>query len=264
MHDSFASQSNQIDHQPAESFYCFTKPELDIPTDTPEQMLDHFAWRPGAAKRAAIMMQAFSDETALERALLRGLRSREMEAIARLLAIMVCAEESAINVFQLESKRLNASQSAVARRQLLEIASEERVHDWLIQRTRQYFPTPEDLPQLRRRARRLFMRMASRNYGEHFARICLNHMLHNRAMRASQGLSQLFRYIRQDESGHVKVGRHYAMACGFDKADFGRAYALSRQRLIDLLSTIADSFEAIGTDPDVLFKNLLKHKIHQA
>ncbi len=152
MHDSFASQSNQIDHQPAESFYCFTKLELDIPTDTPEQMLDHFAWRPGAAKRAAIMMQAFSDETALERALLRGLRSREMEAIARLLAIMVCAEESAIKVFQLESKRLNASQSAVARRQLLEIASEERVHDWLIQRTRQYFPTPEDLPQLRRRA----------------------------------------------------------------------------------------------------------------
>ncbi len=269
MHESPATHSNQLTHPPVESLYCFAKPDLHVPTETPEHMLNQLVWRQGAAKRAASIMRAFSDQATLEASLLQGLRSSDMEAISRVLAIMVCAEESAINVFQLESERLNASQSAAAKRQLLEIASEERVHDWLIQRTRRCFPTPDDLPQLRSRARQLFMRIASRDYGEHFARIsgldsgvcmCLSHLLRAQSIRASQGLSQLFRHIRQDESGHVKVGRQYAIACGFGKADFGRAYALSRERLTDLLSTIADSFEAIGADPDVLFKNLLKHQ----
>ena len=263
------SSTTPVDGQRVAPYDCFAKPDLDVPADTPQHMLDHLVWRPGAAERAAAMMQAFSSETSLEGALLRGLSSHDMEAVARILAIMVCAEESAINIFQLESARLSKVQSAAAQRQLLEIASEERVHDWLIQRTRQWFPTPDDLPQLQKRARRLFIRMASRDYGEHFARIsgldagvciCLSHMLNARGIRASQGLTQLFRYIRQDEAGHVKVGRHHAIACGFNKADFGKAYALSRQGLVHLISSTADSFEAIGADPNVIVKNLLKQK----
>lgn len=264
-----AQFQRQPDDQQVALPYCFAKPHLETPIETPEDMLQHLVWRPGAAERAATMMQLFSDKTSLESRLLRGLSSREMEAIARLLAIMVCAEESAINVFQLESERMNAGQTATAQRKLLEIASEERVHDWLIQQTRQYFPVPDDLSQLRKRARRLFIRMASRDFGEHFARIsgldtgvciCLNHFLKAPRIHASQGISQLFRYIRQDESGHIKVGRQHALACGFDKASFGVEYTLSRQRLADLLDSISDSLETIGADPDILFNNLLKQK----
>ncbi|WP_089717884.1 hypothetical protein [Candidatus Entotheonella palauensis] len=112
--------SNHVENPPVMPGYCFSKPVLHITTDMGEPKLDHLVWRQGAAERAAKMMHAFSGETSLEGWLLRGLRSHDMEAIARILAVMVCAEESAINIFQLESERLSARQSAAAQRQLLQ------------------------------------------------------------------------------------------------------------------------------------------------
>ncbi len=247
--------------------YCFKWPDAEIPADTPYQILTQLAWMPESQKRAARIMSDYTDEDQLKASLLRGLNDAGQEAVARILAILVCAEESAINIFHHECKRIEENQIRANRQALLEIESEERVHNWLIHKARSFFQTPDDIPAIRRRTRRLFMRVGSRQLDVHFARIsgldsgvciCLTALLGSSKVTDVEGFARLIRHIRLDESSHVKKARTHAADLGFQSSQFGDAYDLVRTGMVGMLEPISSSFETLGVDPDRLFKRLLR------
>jgi len=260
---------DQLNEVPQFAPYCFKWPDAEIPADTPAEILTRLAWMPDSQKRAASIMCDYADDNALEASLLTGLTSAGQEAVARILAILVCAEESAISIFHHECKRIEENQIQANRQALLEIESEERVHNWLIHKARSFFPTPDDIPAIRRRTRRLFMRVGSRQMDLHFARIsgldsgvciCLSALLGSTRVTDVTGFARLIRHIRLDESSHVKKARSHAADLGFQSSDFGEAYDLVRTGMVGMLEPIGSSFETLGVDPDRLFKRLLRFR----
>ena len=248
-------------------YFCFPVPEATRPAGSPQEILANLWWLPESRKRSAAMVRDFADPDLLKGLLLQNLTSAGHEAAARILAILVCAEESAVNIFQHEAARVEEEQIKANHQALLEIETEERVHDWLIQTARAHYPKPDDIVSIKRRTRRLFMRVASRDLGVHFARIsgldsgvciCLTALLGSKTVTAVPGFARLLRHIRRDEAGHVKKARAHAGFLGFDASGFGDAYDLTRSGMVDMLTPIAPSFETMGVDPDRLFKRLLR------
>ncbi len=246
--------------------YCFPYPGPETACDDPATILRELAWDGESRKRAATMMADFCDP-ALEARLLGGVDSETQLAAARILAVLVCAEESAINIFHHETARIEAEQVKANRLALKEIETEERVHNWLIQQARAFYPEPEDLAQIRRRTRRLFMRVGSRDLGTHFARITgldsgvcisLSALLGSNKAKNIKGFAQLLRHIRHDEATHVKKSRDHAMDLGFDRHHFHECYELTREGMVGMLTPIASSFEALEVDPDRLFARLMR------
>ncbi|ORE88289.1 hypothetical protein ATO7_00400 [Oceanococcus atlanticus] len=247
--------------------FCFDVPDPDLTAEDPASILAGLAWEPRSRERAATMMADYCDTQATEMSLLGGIADKQQEAAARILAVLVCAEESAINIFHHECNRLSPEETAYNHRALREIESEERVHNWLIHQARGHLPVPDDVPQIRRRTRRLFMRVASRDLGTHFARITgldsgvcisLTALLSSGDVRKHTGFARLIKHIRRDEATHVKKSRDHAVALGFSEDSFHDAYDLTRAGMVGMLEPIAGSFEDMGVDPDRLFGRLLR------
>ena len=102
---------------------------------------------------------------------LSKLAEPQIEALGRLLPILLCGEESAFHVFWREAGRLTdvplRHSLALARR----IAAEELEHEQLLRELRNCCPAADNLASIRLRARRFFLRMASRDPALHFARV---------------------------------------------------------------------------------------------
>jgi len=253
---------------PDDTPFCFKWPDAEVPADTPAQLIENLTWLPESRQRATAIMRDFADREALKTGLLANLDDEGLLAAARILAILVCAEESAISIFHHECTRLEEAHIQANITALREIETEERVHNWLIHRARAFYPVPDDILALRRRTRRLFMRVASRDLGEHFARIsgldsgvciCLTALLGTETVTSVPAFARLIRHIRRDESSHVKKSRTHAVYLGFDHADFGAAYELTRGSLVKMLEPVAHDFEVMGVDSDRLIKRLLYH-----
>lgn len=247
--------------------FCFSYPHPDTQRDDPATVLRELNWDADSRERASAMMIDYCDVAAARHEHLHGVDIEAQLAAARILAVLVCAEESAINIFNHECARLEQAQIAANQRALREIESEERVHNWLIQQARSWYPEPEDLPAIRRRTRRLFMRVGSRDLGTHFARITgldsgvcisLSALLGSDKVKRMRGFARLLRHIRHDEATHVKKSRDHAVNLGFDPQNFHDCYDLTRTGMVEMLTPIASSFEALETDPDRLFRRLLR------
>lgn len=255
--------------QPAQIVpFCFPYPAPST-EDNPAAMLRGLTWDPDSQRRAAAIMVDYADSDGIRAALLRQADDEAQLAAARILGVLVCAEESAINVFHHECERLDREQLLSNQRALREIETEERVHNWLIHQARAYYPEPEDIGSIRRRTRRLFMRVASRDLATHFARltgldsgvcISLSALLGSKKVRGVEGFARLLKHIRHDEASHVKKSRDHAMSLGFDKNNFHECYELTRTGMVDMLTPIASSFEALDVDPDRLFARLLRFR----
>ncbi len=262
-----------LKEKPEFKYFCFPVPEADILAESPHDILANLWWLPESRRRSAALMKDFSETETLKASLLNNLTSAGHEAAARILAILVCAEESAVNIFQHECRRLEQEQVQANRQALLEIESEERIHDWLIQTARSHYPLPEDIVSIKRRTRRLFMRVASRDLGVHFARIsgldsgvciCLTALLGSQTVNDATGFARLLRHIRRDEASHVKKARAHAGFLGFQASAYGDAYELTRTGMVEMLTPVASSFEVMGVDPDRLFKRLLRFQSNRA
>lgn len=247
--------------------FCFGYPKPDTPAENPAELLRNLVWDSQSRKRSAAIINQFIDPDLLKASLLRNLSSAGEEAAARILAILVCAEESAVNIFYHEVHRIEAEQVKANKLALMEIESEERIHDWLIQKARAHYPETEDMMNIRRRTRRLFMRVASRDLATHFARIsgldsgvciCLTALLGSEKVTRVEGFANLLRHIRRDEATHVKKARAHSADLGFDSNHFHEAYQLVREGMVDMLTPIGPSFETMGVDPDRLFQRLLR------
>jgi len=249
--------------------FCFAYPAPDSESQAqdPAALLADLTWDAGAHARAATMLSAYADDRAIRDSLLGGVDDASQLAVARILAILVCAEESAVNVFHHECHRLSEAQIAADHQALREIETEERVHAWLIHAARSHLPVPDDIDAIRRRTRRLFMRVASRDVPTHFARltgldsgvcISLSALLGSAKVNRIEGFARLIKHIRRDEATHVKKSRDHAVDLGFDADRFHECYDLTRSGMVGMLEPIAGSFETLGVDPDRLFRRLMR------
>lgn len=267
LNDDLQHLPERLDSTEMAGAYCFDYPDPMVGSQAPSSILRELTWDGNSRERAAAMMVDYCDVAATRDAMLGGVDDQAQLAIARILAVLVCAEESAINIFHHECGRLDAERIAVKQRGLREIESEERVHNWLIQQARGYFPEPEDLGAIRRRTRRLFMRVGSRNLAEHFARITgldsgvcisLSAILGSAKVKKMNGFPRLLKHIRHDEATHVRKSRDHAADLGFDSRGYHDCYELTRNGMVGMLTPISSSFEALEVDPDRLFKRLLR------
>lgn len=247
--------------------FCFAYPDAAASAQDPASILRELTWDAESRVRASAIMVDYCDHAATRDAMLCGVGDAAQLGIARILGVLICAEESAINIFHHECGRLDAERIAVEQGALREIESEERVHNWLIQQARSYFPEPDDIGAVRRRTKRLFMRVASRDLGEHFARITgldsgvcisLSALLGSPKVRAASGFARLIKHIRHDEATHVRKSRDHAVDLGFDSRRFRECYELTRTGMVDMLRPISSSFEALAVDPEKLFGRLLR------
>jgi hypothetical protein len=190
------------------------------------------------------------------------LRPVVREPLARVLASMVCGEESAVRVFHAQSRRSSGVLACTLRSALAQIAAEERIHFDLLQWLRMRLPPASDVERIRARARRFLMRLQSRDVATHFARVVgidgavcriARAIMRSDKVAPSSLTVEIFRRILRDESRHVRISRNYSVALGLSRRDAAIEREFVGYHLKGALEPLADAFETIGVDPDRLF-----------
>ena len=191
------------------------------------------------------------------------LRASDAEALAELLPVLICGEESAGMVFAHLSQ---VPDLAAAHAELSRIEHDEREHARLLLQVRRTLPAARSDPALSSAVRNFFLRLAERDVGRHLARIValdsavcllLGALRHRRTTVGSEPtLGPLFGRIHRDEARHVLVARHHTRRL----VDGQQAIAIARDtrsQLVELLTHRAAALEQLlRIDADRLFGRL--------
>lgn len=191
------------------------------------------------------------------------MRDRELEAAARLVTILLCGEQSAIQIFAAEAHRQRERRHAV--RDLLTIEQDEHRHEQALLDFKAFLPRAGDQHRVKRAAQRFFASLGRvEDLGLRFAQIgqldtaVCKIMFH--VERGSLGrdaaMRQLASNIKTDEARHVAVSREYARGLGIDLRAARDTVEFVNRQLVDVLALVGDSFEVIGVDSDRLFAHL--------
>lgn len=189
----------------------------------------------------------------------------EMDAGARLATVLLCGEQSAIQIFSAEVRRGKAPAEAL--KTLHEIELDENLHEQALRALCEHLPRPDDLHALKRHAQRFFLELGrvgdmARHFGQisHLDSAVCKIMWHveNCAVDSTSPLRRIATQIKVDEARHVSVSRRYAASLGLSKSEQDDDGSEITERLIDMLSVLGDSFEVIGVDSDKLFAHLRK------
>lgn len=201
--------------------------------------------------------------TLVNRELPLRLAASAQEALAQLLPVLLCGEESAALTFARLATAGGFSRHA--RATLDAIANDERRHERQLQELRQALPPVSVDAELQRASRRFFARIGGRDPGMHFARIAaLDSGLcvllgalraPGSVLAADANLSVMFSQIHGDEARHVLASRHYACLLVGKRLAWAAGLEM-RERLVGLMSLRGDALEALGIDPDRLFERL--------
>jgi hypothetical protein len=193
---------------------------------------------------------------------LSQLSDTQVSALGELLPTLLCGEESAFHVFWREGHRGSTVQihsEALAN----QIAIEELEHERLLQDLRGCCPVPSDVASTLLRARRFFLRMASRDPAVHFARVaaldsavCIVLSALAKPLSRATALIEIFNRIRSDEARHVRFSRRHSYELGADTSLLTNTAACIRGELVTLLHPLGDAFEDLGVDADHLFRRI--------
>ena len=101
-----------LDATPDFSPFCFGYPAPDTPSrgQAPATLLAEAIWDPASRERARAILVDYADTEATRASFLSGVDDAAQLAVARILAVLVCAEESAVNLFHHECNRVSAEQ----------------------------------------------------------------------------------------------------------------------------------------------------------
>ena len=190
-----------------------------------------------------------------------GLPPAIAQAIANLLPILLCGEESAEFAFEHLAKQLPASQKHMFESQLMSIADDERCHGQLLDALRQTLPAPRRRSSARHAAR--FLRgLASADLALHLVRIAaidaglcqiLAEVCHrDRPITHLIHIHTVFQRIRRDEGRHVRISRRCAKALGLATSVERDERGLVLQNFAALLAPEAESFAVLGVDFNAL------------
>jgi hypothetical protein len=184
------------------------------------------------------------------------------EALAELLQVFACGEESASLAFA----RLGRSPlEETARRALAGIAGEEREHERLLRGLRGALPAlPRDRA-LQRELLHFYHGLAQPEIGLHLASIAsldaavcsiLAALLHPAGILANvPAVAMIFRRIHRDEARHVRVARRLAAAL-VRKDVLDAVAARTRLDLVGLLAPRAAALERVQIDAGRLLARL--------
>lgn len=193
------------------------------------------------------------------------LGSRQAEAAARLAAVLLAGEQSAIAIFSAEVRRRSEAAETAGLLQLRAIEHDEFVHEHCLRKLCQFLPEVEDAHAIKRRAQRFFAGLGrtadmARHFGQisHLDSAVCKIMWHveRSELPATSPLALLSTRIKQDEARHVSVSRRHARILGLGTDDRGIVGEQVREDLVSMLEPVAASFENIGVDADRLFKSL--------
>jgi hypothetical protein len=187
----------------------------------------------------------------------------EMEACARLATVLLCGEQSAIQVFAREVQVGRAPAAALD--SLRAIERDEHIHERALRAFCEFLPVPDDAHALKRRAQRFFAKLGrAPDIAQHFAQISqldsavckIMWHVENSAPGIRCPLRQIAAHIKYDEARHVAVTRRYVTALGLTAHNRRDDDAEITEGLVGILLPLADSFEVIGVDSDRLFSHI--------
>ena len=193
------------------------------------------------------------------------LDTRHCEALAELLPVLLCGEESAVLAFG--SYARSSALDAAARKELSSIQSDEEHHTTWLRRLKLALPAPRSDPDLLKEVRRFFGAVREPQLGRHLARIAaldsaacvvLGALRRRRgAIGRDRALSNLFAQIHRDEVFHVTIAHSYAkLLCG--AADLRSLALETRESLTRLLARRAEALEHLGVCPDAVLQRLAR------
>lgn len=193
--------------------------------------------------------------------------SERLESFARVIPLLICGEQSAINVFrQAANARLSRDVAALLAA-FYRIEMEEAGHELLWQSLTRQLPTPSDRQHLRRRAAIFFAKLGRADtMADHFAQVSqldsavgtiMWHLEHS-DIATDQRVKRIAAHIKREEAHHVAVSKKFALAMGTSRKKYLELGAKIRHDLIELLAPIADSIEGIGIDADLMFRKIAK------
>lgn len=196
------------------------------------------------------------------------LTSTAADGLSRIIATMMCGEESATHVFNNEGRRLSEKAIGESTSVMYRIAGEEAEHENLLNLISRQVPTPDDLDTLRSRTRFFFIRVASREPAIHFSRIVgldsgvcmsLSSMLQpGAAISAAPEIHRILRHIWKDEASHVRVSRRHVLDLGLEEKQLREESRNVREAYANrIVRPLGDAFEAIGVDTDALSRRLV-------
>jgi len=190
------------------------------------------------------------------------LSAESADALAELLQVLSCGEESAALTFE----HLGSSwHERSLRSALMGIAADEREHHIRLSRLRASLPQPRQDLLLDATMRRFFMRLADRDVHVHFVRIVA---IDSAVCQILGALRRRGRPIASDvhvcsilERIHLDEARHVAIAsrCATPLLNSPRGRdvaAEARERLTHVLQLRASSMDSLSVDPDQLFARL--------
>lgn len=189
--------------------------------------------------------------------------SVQSEACARLAAVLLCGEQSAIQIFAAERGRGRAATAALDA--LLRIEFDEHLHEKSLVALCEYLPCPDDAHRLKRRAQHFFARIGRESdMAAHFGTIAeldsavckIMWHIENSSIDRHSPLRLIATQIKNDEARHVTVSRRYSSALGTTLPDRKDNDVVITERLIKMLDPLTSSFEVIGVDSDRLFQKI--------
>ena len=187
--------------------------------------------------------------------------SAQAEALANLLPLMLCGEESAILAFDALAQ---AAGSVEGYRALRSVADEEGVHETLLASLAAALPPPSGTPPVDT-VRRFFHTMGDRDVGRHFLKIaaldsglcCIlsEARAASTVTQAQPPIAAAFARIHQDEARHVTLAVSFARQLR-PIADLAGVVIEVRARLAALIGQQADSFDTLRISPERVLARL--------
>ncbi len=223
--------------------------------------------------------------TAMLASQLKSLTNEQRSALAKLIPLLLCGEQSAVHIFNQESMRLyqnviaNNDQQAQldytqALTTLANIEADERYHEQALQHILAALPADKEQHKIKRQAQLFYTQIAhnTATLAEHFQMIakldrCVCILMDAVSKSSLQGteLAKLFELIKKDEAKHVGFARKHSLLLQSHDAK-AATEQLSfdvQSRLVSLLKTHSATFEHLQIDSQALFERLLYQPFNQ-
>ena len=193
------------------------------------------------------------------------MNSRHQEALARLAPALLCGEQSAINLFQIQDGHVARQALNVSATLFHSIEHDETDHEASLQVLRAKLPAARDEHAIRRRSQAYFAGLGrAETVAHHFGQVsqldsavcAIMWYMQQSTVGGNSMIGQLVERIRHDEVRHVSICRRHAFALGLSRDDHSRLGEHVRSGLIRMLEYVADSFEDIGIDAGLLFARI--------
>jgi hypothetical protein len=263
----------QADHNKTSTMRCFALPEAFKNTDYSSS---------NEEKVSAISLWLVEHQT-----LDFDLSATQQNALARLIPLLLCGEQSAVFVFHSERQRLsnepnhnNTQHSPTsanriykqAIKNLKRIEQDELHHEQALQFLLQKLPKAANQHKIKRQAQKFYTQLQQKNQSiaQQFrviaqldACVCILMQSVANSSIKNTPLADLFKMIRKDEARHVAIAKkHSLLLADIEQQVIAPQDTLNiQQKLIELLSTQEQALKDLQINSVTLFEQL-KHSQH--